>query len=323
MIRSQLLSKDLTITHGGQSLVAQWEKDKTSYLWLDIEGELQDSEVELLLSIGCHELAVKDAQRKRHPPKVEEFTNDTFILFRGLTHISADMTLDPQQIGFFVGTNLLVTVHRGASLSINQYWSNRDIADLLAKPSLLLTKIIHYSAGRYLEAVLSFEAVLNDAEENLLGDTPDVAMRALVGYRSRLLNLRRVFNYHEKLFSTIVHDELTLHSEHYDSELQHALRDVYDRCERLLSLSSMYYDTCGDLIDGYISISSHRLNDTMRILTVITATFVPLSFMVGLYGMNFDNMPELHWKYSYFVLLGTMATTVTGLVFFFKHKKWL
>lgn len=323
MIRSQLLSKDLTVTRGDQLLVAQWEKDKTSYLWLDIEGELQDSEVELLLSIGCHELAVKDAQRKRHPPKVEEFKNDTFILFRGLTHISADMSLDPQQIGFFVGTNLLVTVHRGTSLSINQYWSNQDIADLLAKPSLLLTKIIHYSAGRYLEAVLDFEAVLNDAEENLLGDNPDIAMRALVGYRSRLLNLRRVFNYHEKLFSTIVQDELTLHSEHYDSELQHALRDVYDRCERLLSLSSMYYDTCGDLIDGYISISSHRLNDTMRILTVITAIFVPLSFMVGLYGMNFDNMPELHWKYSYFVLLGTMASTVTGLVVLFKHKKWL
>jgi len=323
MIRSQLLSKDLTITRGDQLLVAQWEKDKTNYLWLDIEGELQDSEVELLLSIGCHELAVKDAQRKRHPPKVEEFANDTFILFRGLTHISADMSLDPQQIGFFVGTNLLVTVHRGASLSINQYWSNQNIADLLAKPSLLLTKIIHYSAGRYLEAVLNFEAVLNDAEENLLGDNPDIAMRALVGYRSRLLNLRRVFNYHEKLFSTIVNDELTLHSEYYDSELQHALRDVYDRCERLLSLSSMYYDNCGDLIDGYISISSHRLNDTMRILTVITAIFVPLSFMVGLYGMNFDNMPELHWKYSYFVLLGTMASTVTGLVVFFKHKKWL
>ncbi|MDX2463204.1 MAG: magnesium transporter CorA family protein [Porticoccus sp.] len=323
MIRAQLLSKDSIVTVGDQLLVDQWKQDKTSYLWLDIEGDLQGNEVELLLSMGCHKLAIKDAQRKRHPPKIEEFENDTFVLFRGLTHISDDMSLDPQQIGFFVGVNLLVTVHRGASLSINQYWTDSDIASLLKKPSLLLTKIIHYSAGRYLEAVLGFETVLNDAEEDLLGHNPDLAMRALVGYRSRLLNLRRVFNYHEKLFHTIVQNEIKLHSQDYDSELRHALRDVYDRCERLLSLSSMYYETCGDLIDGYISISSHRLNDTMRILTVITAIFVPLSFMVGLYGMNFDHMPELHWKYSYFVLLGVMGSTVTCLFLFFRHRKWL
>jgi magnesium transporter len=85
----------------------------------------------------------------------------------------------------------------------------------------------------------------------------------------------------------------------------------------------MYYETCGDLIDGYISISSHQLNHTMRILTVITAIFIPLGFMAGLYGMNFDHMPELHWKYSYFALLSVMGITVIGLILLFRHKKWL
>ena len=323
MIRTQLLSQGSTVTDAGQQLVEQWKGDKTSCLWLDIEGELQNSDVELLLSIGCHELAIKDVQRKRHPPKIEQFEHNTFVLFRGLTHISDDMNLDPQQIGFFVGDNVLVTVHRGPSLSINQYWFDRGVAQLLETPFFLLTKIIHYSAGRYLDALLGFETILNDAEEDLLGKNPELAMRALVGYRSRLLNLKRVFNYHEKLFSTIVEGGIKFHGESDDPELRHALRDVYDRCERLLSLSSMYYDNCGDLIDGYISISSHRLNDTMRILTVITAIFVPLSFMAGLYGMNFDHMPELHWRYSYFLLLGVMASMVTGLVIFFRHRKWL
>ena len=323
MIRTQLISKDQSITAEDSSLADRWKSNGADYLWLDIHGELQSKDIKLLLSLGCHELAIHDAQRLRHPPKVEVFKNNTFILFRGLTNISDDMTLEPQQISFFVGERFLITVHRGSSLSVDQYWSDNEISQLLVKPALLATKIIHYSSGRYLNAVLGFEDILNDAEENLLGKNPEQAMRNLVGYRSSLLKLRRVFNYHEKLTRTIVQDELHLHSENYDSELRHATRDIYDRCERLLSLSSMYYETCGDLIDGYISISSHQLNNTMRILTVITAIFIPLGFMAGLYGMNFDHMPELHWRYSYFALLSVMGITVIGLILIFRRKKWL
>ena len=76
-------------------------------------------------------------------------------------------------------------------------------------------------------------------------------------------------------------------------------------------------------MDGYLSISSHRLNETMRVLTVITAIFIPLGFLAGLYGMNFEYMPELQFRYSYFFLLGTMLTLAAGLLFLFRRKKWL
>jgi magnesium transporter len=76
-------------------------------------------------------------------------------------------------------------------------------------------------------------------------------------------------------------------------------------------------------VEGYISISSHQLNNTMKILTIITAIFVPLSFLAGLYGMNFDNMPELHFHYGYFFILGIMASTAALLVYIFKRKGWL
>ena len=85
----------------------------------------------------------------------------------------------------------------------------------------------------------------------------------------------------------------------------------------------MYYEICGDLVEGYISISSHELNTTMKILTIITAIFVPLSFLAGLYGMNFDNMPELHLEHGYFFALAAMASTAALLVYVFKRKKWL
>ena len=85
----------------------------------------------------------------------------------------------------------------------------------------------------------------------------------------------------------------------------------------------MYYEICGDLIEGYISVSSHHLNNTMKVLTIITAIFVPLGFLAGLYGMNFENMPELGWKYAYFALLGVMATLAATMLLVFRRIRWL
>jgi magnesium transporter len=85
----------------------------------------------------------------------------------------------------------------------------------------------------------------------------------------------------------------------------------------------MYYDICGDLINGYMSVTSHQLSATMRVLTVITAIFVPLAFLAGIYGMNFENIPELKLEYGYYGLLGVMYVISIGLIVLFKRKRWL
>jgi magnesium transporter len=85
----------------------------------------------------------------------------------------------------------------------------------------------------------------------------------------------------------------------------------------------MYYDICGDLINGYMSVTSHQLNATMRVLTVITALFVPLTFLAGIYGMNFEYIPELKFEHGYFTLLGVMSVISVGLIALFKKKRWL
>ena len=103
----------------------------------------------------------------------------------------------------------------------------------------------------------------------------------------------------------------------------HLRRDLYDRCERLLSLCTLYYELCGDLIDGYISLSSHQLNNTMKILTIITAIFVPITFIAGLYGMNFEYIPELGARYGYFAALGVMAIIATAMLILFRKIRWL
>lgn len=321
-VRTRVVGSDGGFEEGGEELLHAWQPYQGSRLWLEIEGEVSPALREQLLRLGCHELAIQDTQRARHPPKVHEFDTNTFILFRGIIQLDEDLVLTPQQIGFFVGEHYLVTIHRGHSKSINRVWSESAQAAAEFTPGRLALQIMDYASTRYLDRILAFEAHLGELEETLLDRPSDSIMTELVGYRSELRKLRRIFNYHNRLVEEILQEE-PRHLGTGADEYLHLWRVLADRCERLFSLTGMYYEICGDLVEGYISISSHELNTTMKILTIITAIFVPLSFLAGLYGMNFENMPELHLQYGYFYALGAMAVTATLLVYIFKRKKWL
>ncbi|MEZ5525492.1 MAG: magnesium transporter CorA family protein [Pseudomonadales bacterium] len=317
MIRALLVSLNQDTREGAAELIQSWRQDKDSFLWLDFQKELTAKDNQLLEDLGCHPLALQDAQRKRHPPKAEDFGSNTFALFRGINSIEDKLLLSHQQISFFIGNNFLVTLHRGHSISIEHFFSEARDIELISNPWLLASKIMHFASGRYLETILDFEDALSEAEDTMLKNGSDDLMRELVTYRSRLRKLKRVFNYHEKLARELMEIQSDA-----SSVIEHALRDLYDRCERLNSLSDMYYEICGDLIDGYLSITSHQLNNTMKILTIITAIFVPLSFLAGLYGMNFDHIPELHYRYGYFVVLGVMFSIVAVMLYLFRRFRW-
>lgn len=320
MIRALLLTGDACV-EGDASLVDRWRAEAGARLWLDIEGEIGPTERELLEVMGCEPLAIADCQRQRHPPKIEHFDESTFILFRGIASLNERLELEPQQVGIWVGATFFVTVHRGSSVSVEHFWSASDRAQLLCDPAYLALRFIHYASGRYLEKVLEFEDQLAELEDSLLQSQSEQAMVELVLYRSRLRRLRRIFSYHK-----VLAENLWLAGNPHlgeGEERQHLRRDVYDRCERLYSLASMYYELCGDLVEGYISISSHKLNQTMKILTIISAIFVPLTFIAGIYGMNFEYMPELRWKYAYFALLTLMGCIALALYLVFRRIKWL
>jgi magnesium transporter len=191
----------------------------------------------------------------------------------------------------------------------------------LVSPGLLASRIMRFSVGRYLEAILAFEPRLNELEDCMQDQPNDNVMRELIAYQSRLRKLKRVFSYHERMIANLRAD-IPQQLIDEDGDIEHALQDLYERCERLHGLCTMYYDICGDLINGYLSLSSHQLNNTMRVLTVITAIFVPLTFIAGIYGMNFDNMPELHMHFGYFYTLGGMLLIAVGFGWV-AYKKWL
>lgn len=322
MIRTQLIDANGQILFGGKELISQAEKLPDTKIWIDIESTDKGADKDFLLECGCHPLAIQDALRSRHPPKIEFFAEHIFILYRGILDVGTNLNISHLQIAFFITDNKIITLRHGHSKGIEKVWQLQNASPLLENPLNTGLEIMHSSSGFYLEQMLQFETSVTDLEDAMLKQGNDQMMAELVSYRSRLVKLRRIFNYHKSIGDGL-HSDQANRCVYVKEQHLHEIIDVQDRFERLFSLAQMHYEICGDLLDGYLSISSHQLNVTMRVLTVITAIFVPLSFLAGLYGMNFEIIPELKWKYGYFTLLGVMVLMASGLLYTFKRKNWM
>ncbi len=321
MIHTQLLTSTGECLIGGEELIEQWRSDNQSFIWIDLEGERPQQEQEMLHELGCHKLAIEDVQRYRHPPKTETFDNYTLILYRGLSEFKKDLTFKQMTIALFAGDRCLISCHQRPSRGVTYFWQHAHKENLLVSPGLLAARIMKFSVGCYLESILEFEPSLNELEDSMQEKPSDDVLRELIAYKSRLRKLKRIFSYHERLVTNLLKD-IPQRLIDEDGDIEHGLQDLFERCERLNSLCTMYYEICGDLIDGYLSISSHQLNNTMKVLTVITAIFVPLTFIVGVYGMNFDNMPELHWHFGYYYVWGIMLLVASAATIV-AYKRWL
>jgi len=312
---------------GSGELVDVWRKDPESIIWVDLsyqDGNNDKKEEALFLEtmFGLHPLAIQDAQRDRHPPKIEAFDDYTFVLLKGLSADSENIDFKTIQLALFVGERFLVTRHTGPSLSVGRLAErlagrNPPAVDDGATLALQLSRLI---VQRYLNILLALEPRLEELEELMLDKANDAMLTELIQYKSDLKRLRRFATYHEQLFKKLKDKTYPGFNR---SERKHDIVDVWEQQERAQSLSQLFYETAADLIDGYISVASHRLNQIMKVLTIVMAVFVPLSFLAGIYGMNFENMPELHSKSGYFILLGVMAFIASLLMMIFRRIKWL
>lgn len=306
---------------GGGELIERW-KANGGNVWIDMHGVETKEETSLLTELGCHPLAIQDAQRIRRPPKIEQFEQFTFILYRGFSSSKPQLDIETMALAGFLGENILITRRISHSYAIQALSNSTQLANYLRSPSLLFTKIMNTSAQKFTDAILDAEDEISELEDEMLANSSDDLMNRLILLKSHLRKIQRVQSYHAKLTKQMM-DESFLFIDTTQDEIKHSLRDVHDKFERLESLTAMYYDLCGDLIEGYISLSSHRLNRTMQILTVVSAIFVPLTFVAGIYGMNFEYIPELSFKYGYFVLWGIMVAMASALLFVFKRIRWL
>ena len=166
---------------------------------------------------------------------------------------------------------------------------------------------------------MALELRLEELEQQMYERPSDRLLEELMETSSRLKKLRRHLNYQQNLMQRLAQPGVP----GVPANARHEFTDLFENTERLASLSALYQELINDLISGYISVSSHRLNQIMKVLTIVTVMFLPLGLIVGLYGMNFENMPELHFQYGYFAVLGLMATVVITLLVVFRRMRWI
>lgn len=293
--------------------------------WIALDGDSETDRAEhnafLKDVLQIEELAVDDAMRARHPPKYEPLENDwQFLLMRGLDARSVDLTFGTIQLAFFWKNNCLITRNGHPSASVKAINEAIDSGNLRPPTNVadLLYAVLRRMLDRYLPILLNLEERLEIVEAELLSKPSDALLGELMEYSSKLKRLRRIGAYHEACFRNLLANR--------GSELglnRTRLNDLHENAERLQSLASLLDEISSELKDGYISLSAHRLNHIMRVLTVVTVIFVPMTFVAGLYGMNFEHMPELKWHYGYFGALGVMTMIAGSLLWVFRRRGWM
>jgi magnesium transporter len=257
--------------------------------------------------------------------KVDTFGDRTFIVTHMLRMVEH---LQSEQLSLFLGPNFVITFQEEAGWDCFEPLRDRirkQVAKLCAAgPGHLAYAILDAVIDHYFPVLEIFGERLESLEDRILLN-PD---RAVVGeihdLKRELLHVRRAVWPQREALNTLVRDEIP----HINAEARLYLRDCYDHCVRIIDLVETYREVCSDLMDLYLSSISNRMNEIMKVLTIISTVFIPLTFIVGIYGMNFDtsspyNMPELKWRWGYSLCLVVMVVITIGQVLFFRRKGWI
>jgi len=320
MINAVLIDlKTQAVNTGDISLLDKWQSAE-SIIWLDLQNAGSTEEQALFDRMDIHPLAVQDATRKRHPPKLERFNGFNLIMLRGLDagYSGEGLEFRAIQLAMFVGKNWIITRHQDTSTSTNFMWDRvTNGHETLQNATGVAVGIINRLVRRYVEMLLDFEPRLEEIEEEMFVRPDDSLLAELTSHKARLREIVRVARYHHQVV-----DQLLDEQKNEEGPYIHEVASLVEQVDRTGSLATLYYDTSKDLTDSYLALASHNLNKVMQVLTVITVIFVPLTFIAGIYGMNFEYIPELSVRWGYFAVMGLMLTLAVGLLTFFKTKRW-
>ena len=305
---------------GGKELLQQWKADPDSWIWVDLHEEAVDEEhLFLTQEFSLDPIAISEAQRNRHPPSFEAFKDYIYLLLKPLDAESDSLDFNTLQLAMFAGERFLVTRHSKESPYLAKLWNSLEQdSSVEHSPLSVMAAMSRRVAQRYGKVLLDLEQRLDVIEDELFDSSSDKLMKELVGYNTGLRKMHRILTYYVDVFEEL-HQQLQTTNNRYLKEFS----DIYSLIERFNSLSSVYQNVITDLIEAYISLNGHRLNQIMKVLTIVTVIFVPLTLMVGIYGMNFENMPELKSENGYYILLTTMSSIALVMLFLFRKVRWL
>ena len=288
--------------------------------WINVDG-LGDAAVirQLGEMFGLHMLALEDVVNVHQRPKVEDYGDHLFIVAR---MVDVGERLQTEQICFFVGKTFVLTFQEGIPgdcLDPVRERIRKSIGHIRHRGTdYLVYALLDSIIDHYFPVVESYGERLDALDELLIDTRGDASIASINTFRSELLMLHRAIRPQREAINQLLRDSHALISD----ETRIYLRDCYDHTIQLGEAIDTYRETCSDLRDFHLAAISNQTNDVMKMLTIIATIFIPLSFIAGLYGMNFDQMPELHWRYGYHFTLGLMASVAAGLLLWFNHKGW-
>ncbi|MBX3462896.1 MAG: magnesium/cobalt transporter CorA [Planctomycetes bacterium] len=290
-------------------------------VWVDVTG-FRDVAVlqQLGEQFGLHRLALEDLLNVQQRAKVEDFGEHAFLLLRMIDH---SPTHETEQFGVFVGPGFVVTFQERPGDCFGLVRKRlADPAGQMARrgSDYLAYALLDAVVDAYFPVVEGLDRRLDEIEESVLaGTTGSGVVQELHGVRRSLLELRRAVWPLREAISSLVRGE----GRHFSADVRPYLRDVHDHVVQLLDLLENYRELGGSLLELHLSNVNYRLNEVMKFLTIIATIFIPLTFLVGVYGMNFQWMPELRVWWGYPACLLLMAGIAGFMLWWFRRRGWL
>lgn len=302
--------------------------DETNVVWADLRGEtyeeLKEARNILLNAFKFHPLTVEDCLETRNQPKVEVFPDYLYFIVHGVKpEITTTVNFVTKELDGYLGKNFVVTFHAERFKSIKlvkQQIRNSPFA-FQRGAAYLLHQILDQLVDLYMPIVDDYDKYINKLEQRvfLMRKGNNAILEEIMDLRRSVARLRRISARQLEVLYRMSHGEFPQIPEN----VLPFYRDVHDHLVRISDLSESYRDLVSGLFDIHFSIVANRTNDVMKVMTIFSAIMLPLSVIAGIYGMNFDNMPELKTKYGYFATLGVMAIVAGGLLIYFWRKGWL
>ncbi|PVV84785.1 magnesium/cobalt transporter CorA [Dehalogenimonas alkenigignens] len=296
-------------------------RDTASVTWINIDG-LHDTSLinQLGGHFGLHPLVLEDIVNTEQRPKIEDFESYLFIVLKML-YRDEDGEIVAEQVSLVLGRNYVLSFQEGGGDAFNPVRERlRQNKGTLRKQGAdaLLYALVDAIVDNYFGVLENFGEVSERIEENLIEEQTSELLGAIKRLKSELLFLRRSAWPLREMVSGLQHSESGLIS----PNTRLYLRDVHDHAVQVMDSVENQREVLSDMVDIYLSNASNRMNAVMKVLTIISTIFIPLTFIAEIYGMNFDNMPELRWRWGYFGILGVMAFLGLAMVAYFKRKKW-
>lgn len=294
-------------------------------LWIDVAGLADVALIEQIgKTFGLHRLALEDVVNVHQRPKADTFDDHAFIVARMRQHEHRESV----QLAMFLGADFLLTFHEGSTDCFEPVRTRlrKNLGRIRgAGPDYLAYALIDIVVDEFYPILEIHGEELETLEAAVVSSPDPSQINRLHALKRDLLDIRRIIWPTREMLSSLVHDE----SPFIKAPTAHYFRDAYDHTIQLMDVVETYREIASGLLDIYLSSVSARLNEVMKVLTIIATIFIPLSFITGLFGMNFDrnaspwNMPELGWRFGYPMALLFMAAIAAALVLYFWRKGWI